>query len=182
MRRFPTDILQLLRRSALIATVLCPLGLQAEDFGPPPGYYDRVFGLTGETLETMLHETIRNHTVQPYTAFQLDAWAALKVLDRDPDDATRVIEVFTGASLPADDTSGGGNPDITDASWEREHLWPRSYGVGNSGADFSDLFNLRPINQAVNQSLRNTRATVIRLWTNRTSRSECFPDRHRRPG
>lgn len=142
------------RFSALVAFALHPA---RAEHGPPPGYYDKTFGLTGVALETMLHEIVREHTVQPYTfANQGDTWDAIKVLDRDPADATRVIEVFSGASVPADDTSGGGNPDVTLDSWEREHLWPRSYGVGNTrGAVFSDLFNLRPINPAVNQTRGN---------------------------
>ncbi len=144
-----------LRAVTLLAAAACPVWAD-DPFHPPPGYYDRAFGLTGGALETVLHEIIRNHTVQPYTwAFQFDAWDALKVLDRDPNNPARVIEVFTGASLPTDDTNGGGNPNITSLSWEREHLWPRSYGVGQSGAAFSDLFNLRPINQAVNQTRGN---------------------------
>lgn len=28
--------------------------------------------------------------------------------------------------------------------WNREHVWPKSYGVGYSGPDFSDLHHLFP--------------------------------------
>jgi endonuclease I len=151
-------VASLLRWSTVLAaTAVGPAVFGDEEYGPPPGYYDRTFGLSGTALEVMLHEIIRGHTVQPYTdsSFGFDTWNALKVLDRDPDDATRVIEVYTGTSRPADDTSGSTNSVITDLSWEREHLWPRSYGVGNAGAAFSDLFNLRPVNKAVNQTRGN---------------------------
>jgi endonuclease I len=122
----------------------------------PPGYYNRTFGLSGEMLQQVVHELIRDHTSQPYTqAFQFDAWDALQVLDRDPASPGNVLLIFSGASVPGSDTQGGSNPKITSESWEREHLWPRSYGLGNDGADFSDLFNLRPINQAVNQTRGN---------------------------
>ena len=125
--------------------------------GPAPaGYYYRTFGLSGETLRAALNETIAGHTVQPYTlANQGDAWTAMQVLDRDPLDPSRVLMVFTGASVPGSDTKGGFNSNITSSSWEREHIWPRSYGVGSDGADFSDLFNLRPIDQGLNQTRGN---------------------------
>lgn len=122
----------------------------------PPGYYNRTFGLSGEALQMALHETIRDHTAQPYTwAYQFDAWDALQVLDRDPASPNNVLLVFSGASVPGGDINGGSNSNITKDSWEREHLWPRSYGVGQDGADFSDLFNLRPINQEVNSDRSN---------------------------
>ncbi len=128
-----------------------------EQYAPPPDYYDRTFGLSGSALEAMLNEIIRGHTVQPYTvsSFGFDTWNALKVLDQDPDNPEQVIEIYTGSPRPANDTSGGVNASITELSWEREHLWPRSYGVGDTGAAFSDLFNLRPINKAVNLTRGN---------------------------
>ena len=34
--------------------------------------------------------------------------------------------------------------------WNREHLWPRSFGINSSGPDNSDIFNLRPSDVQVN--------------------------------
>ena len=34
--------------------------------------------------------------------------------------------------------------------WNREHLWPRSYGIDSSGPDNSDMHNLFPCNASVN--------------------------------
>ncbi|GMH77593.1 hypothetical protein TrRE_jg2057, partial [Triparma retinervis] len=40
--------------------------------------------------------------------------------------------------------------------WNREHVWPKSYGVGYTGADTSDLHSLRAADWSVN-SARNNR-------------------------
>jgi endonuclease I len=39
--------------------------------------------------------------------------------------------------------------------WNREHLWPKSYGVGYTGPDFSDLHHLRPADWGVNAARGN---------------------------
>jgi endonuclease I len=39
--------------------------------------------------------------------------------------------------------------------WNREHLWPKSFGVGYSGADFSELMHLRPEDWNVNSARGN---------------------------
>jgi len=130
------------------------LTLKAQ-WDPPPGYYDSASGLSGNDLRDALHDIIDNHTVIPYTSSAPDTWDALKDLDRDPDNIVNVLLIYSAASIPRDDTNGGGNPDVDADSWEREHLWPRSYGIGQTGADSSDLFNLRPCRRSVNSSRGN---------------------------
>jgi endonuclease I len=39
--------------------------------------------------------------------------------------------------------------------WNREHIWPKSYGVGYDGADTSDLHALRPADWNVNAARNN---------------------------
>jgi endonuclease I len=39
--------------------------------------------------------------------------------------------------------------------WNREHVWPKSYGVGYSGADYSDLLSLRAADWNVNSARNN---------------------------
>eukprot|EP00897_Mesotaenium_endlicherianum_P003905 jgi/Mesen1/3542/ME000198S02741 len=39
--------------------------------------------------------------------------------------------------------------------WNREHLWPRSYGLADKTPEFSDLHNLRPADVNVNSSRGN---------------------------
>lgn len=143
--------------SILSALALVLLGAfpAAAQFDPPAGYYTPAQGLTGPALKAALHSIIRNHTVIPYTANWTDTWDALKVLDQDPLNPSNVRLIYNNGSAPAWDTAGDGNTSITENSWEREHLWPRSVGVGNDGADTSDLFNLRPVRGSINSSRGN---------------------------
>ena len=145
-------------RSAVLALglLLTTQGwVRGADYDPPAGYYATTAGLTGPALKAALHSIIRNHTIIPYTANWTDAWDALKVLDQDSLSAANVRLIYSNGSVPAWDTAGDGNPSISENSWEREHLWPRSFGVGNDGADTSDLFNLRPVRGSVNSSRSN---------------------------
>jgi endonuclease I len=124
----------------------------AQPYAPPVGYYAAAEGLSGPALKAALHSIIRNHTVIPYTAYWTDTWDALKVLDQDPLNPANVRLIYSNGSVPAWDTDGDGNSSTSADSWQREHLWPRSSGIGNTGADTSDLFNLRPIRISVNAS------------------------------
>jgi endonuclease I len=124
-------------------------------YDPPAGYYTPSEGLTGPALKAALHSIIRNHLVIPYTSSWTDTWDALKNLDHDPLNAVNVRLIYSNGSVPAWDTGGDGNTSITENSWSREHLWPQSLGVGGTGADTSDLFNLRPIRSSVNSSRSN---------------------------
>ncbi len=118
---------------------------QSSAYDPPAGYYNAATGLTGTTLQSALHNIISPHTVIPYTQTGGgDAWAALKVLDEDPSDSTKVKLTYSGTSILK-----------TDTSWNCEHLWPQSRGVSGSGPDYSDLFDLRPILGTVNSARSN---------------------------
>lgn len=47
--------------------------------------------------------------------------------------------------------------------WNREHLWPKSYGVGYSGSDFTDVHHLRPADWGVNAARGNKQVNFCRL-------------------
>lgn len=120
-------------------------GLRA---GVPEGYYDGVEGLSGGDLKQTLHQIIRRdhrfnlstHTVIPYG----DVWSALREIWRDPENPENILLVYSPFSVGA-----------FAASWNREHLWPRSRGVGQEGADFSDLFHVVPADASVNDQRGN---------------------------
>lgn len=128
---------------------------QNPSYDPPAGYYSSTAGLSGAALKTALNEIIRGHTVIPYTSTATDVWNALKVLDEDPADPANVLLIYSGVSSPKSDTNGDGNTATTTASWEREHCWPKSFGISDTGADTSDLFNLRACRRSVNSSRNN---------------------------
>lgn len=120
---------------------------------PPVHYYDDAIGKTGAQLKAALKTIIDNHNVLPYTGAGTDTWAALKNLDQDPANILNVILVYSGISVPKSEQYNG-----TTGTWDREHLWPQSYGItalnSNSRAK-TDLFNLRPINVGANSSRGN---------------------------
>ena len=105
---------------------------------------------SGVALQEKLHALVATpHDVIPYThATKTDTWDALRDLDADPADSDKVILIYSQRAEPAA-TQG------VAWGWNREHLWPQSFGVGASGADTSDLHALRPADWNVNAARGN---------------------------
>ena len=83
-----------------------------------------------EALELLLESTHRK--VLPYTdSDQDDVWKALMDLDIGSTDDT-VHLIYRQVDVPA---LPHGTPD----TWNREHLWPKSLGVGYTGECFWDF-------------------------------------------
>lgn len=110
----------------------------------PPGYYDAATGLTGRALHAALHNIIRNHTALSYVSTA----NALMTLHETPGDTNRVTLTYNGRAELKRNFIGFGNPGT--AGWNREHLWPNSFGIDSVEPSFSDLNNLRPCDQTVN--------------------------------
>ena len=108
--------------------------------------------ITRNELESLLKRTHRK--VLPYTNQDRDdVWKALMELDRgEYNDNTlpgkTVHLIYRQIDVPAEPH---GNPD----TWNREHLWPKSYGVGESGPDYTDVHHLRPSDWNVNSARNN---------------------------
>jgi len=96
-------------------------------------------------------DKISNHNVLSYS----DCWDAIKNLDEDPQDSSNVILIYSQRSEPKS-TSG------VSTGWNREHVWAKSYGVGSSGPDYSDLYHLFPADWNVN-SARGTFSLSLSL-------------------
>lgn len=126
------------------ATAVAPVALASDGYGPPADYYSGVvFDGSPISLRSSLNAIIDGHTIRSYGA----ARQALAILDADPDNPQNVILMYSGASVDGSWDSG--------VTWNREHMWPRSLGVGNNGADYSDLHALRPCNPSINSSRGN---------------------------
>jgi endonuclease I len=73
------------------------------------------------------------------------------VLDEDPANTNNVIRIYSGWSVPKTDYGVSG--------WNREHLWPNSYGfdidVTTTWPALRDLFNLRACDSQVNSGRGN---------------------------
>ena len=94
---------------------------------------------------------ISGHTIIPYTSStKTDCWDALISLDVDPLNPSNVLLIYSLASVPA-------LPYGTSSTWNREHVWPKSFGVGYTGPDTSDIHSLRAADWSVN-SARSNRA------------------------
>jgi endonuclease I len=135
--------------SALVAGVCT--SAQARQFDPPADYYTTATG-TGPTLRSQLRTIIGRDYWQPGSTTHRvrsygDATVALPLLARDPSNASNVILIYTGISVPSVWDQG--------ATWNREHTWPDSRGLGGSGRDYTDLHQLRPCNPSVNSSRGN---------------------------
>jgi len=107
--------------------------------------------LNGSALLARLHSHISGDDINslPYTSStNMDTWDALYVLDADESDANRVIELYSQRSVAL---NMSGLPD----GWNREHVWPKSYGVGYSGADYTDLHHLRAADWGINSARGN---------------------------
>jgi endonuclease I len=129
---------------AVVVAALAGSALASDPFLPPPGYYDNAAGV-GQTLKDNLRGIITSgHIRRSYG----DARGLLQVTDEDPDDSDRIILAYTGASIINDWTSG--------ATWNREHTWPSSRGLGSSSSfAYCDLHQLHPCNPSVNSSRGN---------------------------
>lgn len=116
----------------------------------PPGYYASTAGLTGATLRAELHRLVKTpHVPLTYSATR----AALEFCDQDPANAANVILIYSRRSEPK--TNFVSNSPANETQWNREHLWPNSRGIIDEGADYADLFNLRPADVDVNSDRGN---------------------------
>lgn len=93
-----------------------------------------------------MHVIIRGHTVIPYSSSGFDTSDALKVLDEDPANTNNVRLIYAQRSEAKTNFP---------AVWNREHLWPNSYGLDDRHPAYSDLHNLRAEDMSVNSSRNN---------------------------
>ena len=84
----------------------------------PTGYYDAANGQSGTTLKASLNDIIDGHTELSYSA----CWDALKVTDRDPNNPSNVIGIYSRFSMNAALEYDNGQ------GWNREHVWAKSRG------------------------------------------------------
>ena len=117
----------------------------------PAGYYDSAAGLKGTPLKNALNDIIDGHTEIEYTATSTDIWDVLKETDKDPNNSSNVILLYSGKSVDAAQEYNSGS------GWSREHVWAKSRGdFGNDLGPGTDAHHIRPADISVN-SARNNR-------------------------
>lgn len=110
-------------------------------------YYASVdLSLTGRALKSALHELIDNHKIISYSG----AYTALEELDEHPTDSSSIIGLYTRRA-----NKKSNRVSSSPSGWNREHTWPKSYGISKSGADYSDLHHLRASDADVNSARGN---------------------------
>ena len=87
-------------------------------------------------IGNLLRSTHRN--VLPYTSNREDTWDAL--MDLDPGSQPNTVRLIYSDHEPIGQLLSGQS-----RTWNREHLWPKSRGVGFDGADFVSFLRLSPL-------------------------------------
>ncbi|KAL7483238.1 hypothetical protein ACHAW6_008881 [Cyclotella cf. meneghiniana] len=104
--------------------------------------------ISRDEMHYLIKATHRNEV--PYTSSSRpDVWDALVDLDTDST-GENVHLIYGNKFVPALPHDSG-----TCGYWNREHLWPRSRGVSDSGMDNTDLHHLRPVDCNVNSARGN---------------------------
>ncbi len=129
--------------------------LSGSAFAAKPGtYYDGIDTSSSAALRSDL-ETLLSTGFDQVT--YANAWDALKAIDEDAGDSTRVLLMYTGDSRLKTEQCGGpgcenSNPET--GEWTREHLWPQSSFNGDEPS-YSDIHALFPCDQDVNNARGN---------------------------
>lgn len=113
-------------------------------------YYSGIDNQTGTKLKSDLHKIIRAHKRFPYTSSSTDTWDILKAADRDPNNPSNVILIYTGYTIngPAEYNNGSG--------WNREHVWAKSHGFpSESDTAYTDCHHLHASDIAANSARGN---------------------------
>ena len=118
-------------------TVLANAAAQ-DQFSPPSSYYAPAGNLSGEALRTVLHDIIDDHDEVDYS------WQPFLDIDESTTNHSHIELIYSDTTRPKDNNGGAAG------NWNREHLWPRNFGIGSNGPDNADLFNLRPSDVQVN--------------------------------
>ncbi|MBK1854104.1 endonuclease [Verrucomicrobiaceae bacterium 5K15] len=101
-------------------------------------YYQGLDHLSGQELKTALHQRIRHQRVFKYS----ELWEALRDLDAGAEGNVLLIYQQRHRS----NAKNGGNQ----GDWNREHLWPRAYGIGRSSIANTDLHHIRASDVGIN--------------------------------
>ncbi|CAK8564055.1 unnamed protein product [Lathyrus sativus] len=131
---------------AVASEYLAPYTYACEDI---TNYYSPVkhLRLKGEALKRKLNSIIAPHHSLSYQ----EVWDALKILDAadidNPEASSGIVEIYSLRVVPK---GLSGKPQ----GWNREHLWPRSYGLATVPS-LTDLQNIRPADVNVNSSRGN---------------------------
>ena len=154
------------RAGAFLSVVVLLVSLPVCHAAPAPGYYASAENKTGLELRRALHDIIRGHVIIPYASSSFDTSDALRILDEDPANTNNVRLLYAQRSIAKSAFAMTGG-----TGWNREHLWPNSYGLDDRAPAHSDLHNLRAEDETVNSE----RANKLFDFSDTNSASYRFP-------
>ncbi len=94
------------------------------------GYYSHVNTSSASQLRCSLHQTIRGHTVYPYSSSTgTSVWSILEIADENPNNTSNILDVYRNRSYPKVSGRAGTGTGLT---YNREHTWPNSLGFGST--------------------------------------------------
>jgi len=94
------------------------------------GYYSRVNTSSASQLRCSLHQTIRGHTVYPYSSSTgTSVWSILEIADENPNNTANILDVYKNRSYTKVSSRAGTGTGVT---YNREHTWPNSLGFGST--------------------------------------------------
>lgn len=98
-----------------------------------------------------IHATVAVSTRVPYSSNTMtDTWDVISLADADPEYSFRLLTLYGNQSVWRQ-TAGN-------KIWNREHVWPKSFGTGNDSAcgfAYNDLHHLFASEPALNESRSN---------------------------
>jgi len=98
----------------------------------PGAYYSRVNTSSPSQLRCSLHETIKGHTVYPYSGSGTSTWTILEIAEEDPSNPNRILDAYRNRSYAkVTDRAGSGSG----LRYNREHTWPNSLGFPSTSGD-----------------------------------------------
>ena len=100
--------------------------------GNPGTYYQRVNTSSPGQLRCSLHETIKGHTVYPYSGSGTSTWTILEIADEDPNNPNRILDAYRNRSYAKVTDRAGTGGGLT---YNREHTWPNSLGFPSTSGD-----------------------------------------------
>lgn len=115
------------------------------------GYYSNMTGNLGSTFRSTLNSIISSDLKSSSYA---NAWTILQEADEDPTNSNNILCFYTGRSIPKSDRSGSGSGSV---NWNREHVWAKSHGFGNSTSVYAyyDAYHLHATEEKINNSRGN---------------------------
>lgn len=131
--------------STLLSTIIRPASCQQHDNCDVASYYSTITDLAND--RDQLHTHIKN-THQVSLVYS-EVWDALASLDSDVSGES-ILLVYGDRYVPTVPHDQG-----SCEYWNREHLWPRSRGVGETGHDNTDLHHIRASDCNVNSARGN---------------------------